>query len=312
MCKDFDCFLREKGATKIFKLLEQECLNFKLKIDNLESQIIALEKNDDFLQTQKNISSLKGKISYQKHKIKKCKKCDIVEVHNTLSSLEKKLIEEKKILEKFQLQIVEKKRTILSLSEQKENTQISFLYKEGFFEEKLNKICDNLGIKEGLFNSGDNAYDLFEKRDQILECLSQQEFELETGETFQFPPTNLTKNLLSSYMLKIHELSQVIKPSNGSLCEHDVERVRLILIDLGKMYHLLVPLKVRPSSHQRLAHTLEYFLHHGDNLASERPCEHNHQYLKNAIRQTMYVRNSKRLSQIIALACEKFMNSLLS
>jgi hypothetical protein len=313
ICRDFAAFLREKGALPMFNEIYLFCLDLKSKIEKLDKDIKLIETTS-LVEAKKNVSSLKSRISYYNSKLerqikKRALKKDLNETSSKIDGLQETLLQKQKILIDLNQHIIKKKRQLFKLNEDLENSKISFTNKDGPFEEKFNKTLTDLGIQDGLFNNGISAYTLFKEREKILSCLDQREFKTSEGTSFISPPNNFTKNLILSYMTKIYELNQCTKPSVGSMCSHDIERVTKIVIDLGKMYHLLVPLKVRHSAHQRLAHTVEYFLHHGDNLPSERPCEHNHQFLKKADRETIYVRNSRRLEQIIAIAIENMQKS---
>ena len=137
-------------------------------------------------------------------------------------------------------------------------------------------------------------------------CLDQIQFIMPSSdETFNFPPNNITKDLIKGYMLKINELNFLLSPKCGPSCKHDAKQMKNILIDIGRMYHLLVPLKVRPSAHQRMAHTLEYILYHGSNVASERICEHLHQPLKRASEETRHTCREDRVAQLLIVTMEK-------
>ena len=118
--------------------------------------------------------------------------------------------------------------------------------------------------------------------------------------------SELVKNLFQSWVIKMKELIIQIAQSNGSFCCHDMERIKTILIQMGKIYHLIIPSKVRPSGHRRLAHMYDQFQRHGANLAGERIGEHSHQPYKSAARDTKYVKTEKRLTAIFGKALKSF------
>lgn len=315
MCRDFCDYLREEGALPVFNNLHNFCLQLQSKIDSLNLEIANIEKTT-LAEAKEVVKKLKSQIKYYSGRVLTLESYSVLDeekitnIKTKIGSLKTSLLEKQNSLLTISTSVITKKRESFRLQEQLDETKISLLKLAGPFEKIFNKACDDLGIQDGLFNNGVSAYTFFAERDKILTCFDPQEFTTSDGRTIVFPPNNFTKNLISAYMLKIWELNQCTKPAVGSFCSHDVSRITEIVIDLGKMYHLLVPLKVRHSAHQRLAHVVEYVLHHGDNLPSERPCEHNHQFLKKADRETIYVRNSKKLETLIAIAVENMKKNL--
>ena len=148
----------------------------------------------------------------------------------------------------------------------------------------------------------EDAFNVFKNGREICKCLEPQRFN-QNGSQITIG-SSLTQNILTAWVTKMSELIQVIKPTNGSFCSHDIRNIKYIIIDMGKLYHLLVKSKVRPSGHQRLAHLLEYVNMHGITTCSERVGELAHQPLKKAARDCKYVRNDEKLLAMLAKARE--------
>ena len=131
------------------------------------------------------------------------------------------------------------------------------------------------------------------------------QFQNDNGETITVGSI-LVKNIFQSWVIKMQELISQIAQSNGSFCTHDMTRIRQTLVQMGKIYHLIIPNKVRPSGHRRLAHMYEQIEKHGANIAGERIGEHSHQPYKSAARDTTYVPRDKRLTATFSKALKSF------
>jgi hypothetical protein len=194
-------------------------------------------------------------------------------------------------------------RQINKLEEENETLKTSYSTSSGPFETKLDAKLDFHGIEENKMLTGENAYKFFEKGADIATCLEPQAFTNQNN-TEIIIGSVLIHNITTSWVIKMEELIQTIPISNGSWCKHDFQKAKIILTDLGNIYHLLVKKKVRPSGHQRLGHLFEYAEHHGGIFASERVGELAHQPVKRAVSDTVYVRRGERMQTILALAYE--------
>ena len=84
---------------------------------------------------------------------------------------------------------------------------------------------------------------------------------------------------INTWLLLQLRLHQLIKGSNGSLCQCEFSKIRFIITPLGRIISRFPHGydKVRPIEHNRLAHTCDCLNYHGANLGSERHIEALHQ-----------------------------------
>ena len=91
-------------------------------------------------------------------------------------------------------------------------------------------------------------------------------------------------------------------------CEHDIEKIHKLEIEIGRMLPIINPiLKPRPSDHKTCAHYSEVAKLHGACNASESGGELAHQAGKSAARNKNKVplKDGRRQHEIITLASRK-------
>jgi len=147
----------------------------------------------------------------------------------------------------------------------------------GHFMDLLNNEMREDKLKYGQMLHGDMAYRYQKKHERVSNYLIRMSLK---GVTIG---SQADVDNINTWLLLQHQLTQLIKGSNGSLCQDEFSKIRVIVTLLGRIISRFPHGydKVRPIEHNRLAHTCECLAHHGANLGSERPIEALHQPFKN-------------------------------
>ena len=168
------------------------------------------------------------------------------------------------------------KKKIAEFSEHLDLLRITYTDSPGFFESRFEKMLLDLGISEGKMLTGDNAYKVFEEYASISSVLRSHTFERVTiGD-------DVNVDSIYAWCKTIFELNYLLKTTNGSLCRHDYEKIKILVICLGELFPRINNFQIRQTEHNRLAHTYELLVYHGANLATERIVELVHQPWKKA------------------------------
>ena len=133
-------------------------------------------------------------------------------------------------------------------------------------------------LKYGNMLHGDMAYDYQKKHDRVSKYVRPITLK---GVTIG---SQANVDNINMWLVLQRQLNELIKGSNGSLCQHQFAKIKVLVTLLGRIISRFPHGydKVRPIEHNRLAHTCECLAHHGANLGSERPIEALHQPFKKA------------------------------
>ena len=148
----------------------------------------------------------------------------------------------------------------------------------GPFMDRLNSEMKEDKLKFGQMLHGDMAYKYQKKHDRVSKYARPMTLK---GVTIG---SQANVDNINMWLLLQHQLNQLIKGSNGSLCQHEFSKIRSLVTILRRIISRFLHGhdKVRPIEHNRLAHTCQTLAHHGANLGSERPIEALHQPFKKA------------------------------